>query len=891
MELWKYGRLIWRRKWYLLTMIALVAALIMVRMPRHTPLYRATATVMPSHGILDQGEGSDTAERDRRMANLLELAGSREVCARTVSRLHLPLTPGRLREMVEVKPRQVEPFSASGTSDTDIIEISVVYPDREAAPELVNTLAEGFISYYQDFSRQESNEARHVLEEQTGEAQKKLQAAESKLDRFRRSHGIALPDARDALLQQYGTLMAMREDAAVSARERAARLASIKSQLSSQSENRVYEQGTTNNPAVQALETRLIELEMRLANESSVHTAEHPNVIALQREISRVRSQLNGAVRKIFSFETIQANPLHDKLMNDMVDAASMAIAASARATGAQGAVARIESRLNGVSSSETTYAALIREVRMSEEAYSVFTNRLNEAIAGSINIAGRIGAVKLVDLADIAEGPINKPLNAPVALIFGMLSSLFIGVLLILGLNYLDNSVKDAEDARVRLKQPLIGEIPRVSQAANSMSLPAIHQDHGMDISPFGEAYRLLRTAFIFRCRESDVKVVAMFSPRPHEGRSTAVINLAASLAMSGRRVLLVDADLREPVLHKVFSISNEKGLSSILVGKDTLAGSIRKTAVDSLYLLPSGPLPANPSELLGGEKMNRLMADLREQGEFVLFDTPASLPFTDSTLLASLADGALEIIGAGRSSLDDHLLAAEQLSMVGTPIVGMLINGVEPEEVRSYNAYRQHVTRPVDLSRLKKKAVISTGSMLLAVLLGTAMYYEGPYIIKEGVAGGRVFKNWSENIISGSGRIFEKSAGAVMHTLQSGVTAIGNRERKNTEIREKATAERKTVNNGLLGPGMPAVGAADTRKNEVEIAAKGRCWARAVKEGEKIFEGIIPAGESRKWQVDDKALSLRLGDASKVDVKYNGRIIQPAVAGDKTAEIIFRK
>ncbi|MDD3926268.1 MAG: polysaccharide biosynthesis tyrosine autokinase [bacterium] len=885
MELWKYGRLIWRRKWYLLTMMALVVALIVVKMPHHTPLYRATATVMPSHGILDEGDKSDTTGRDRRMSNLLELAGSKEVCIRTISKLGLSVSPDRLRDIVDIKPRQVEPFSASGTSDTDIIEISVVYPDQKAAPEVANALARSFIAYYQDFSRLESNEARRVLEGQADEARRKLRSAEAGLDRFRRSHGIALPDARGALLEQYGTLMAMREDADVSSRERSARLISIKSQLSGQPENRVYEQGTTNNPAVQALEAKLIDLEMRMANESSIHTSEHPNIIALRREISQVRSQLSGAVRKVFSFETIQANPLHDKLMNDMVDAASTAIAARARVAGAAGAVSRIESRLSGVSSSETTYAALIREVKMAEETYSVFTNRLNEAIASDVNTAGQMGAVKLVDLADTAEGPINKPLNTPVALVFGMLSSLFIGILLVLGLNYLDGSVKDAEEAKSRLKQPLIGEIPRISQTGNMASLPTIHQDHAIDISPFGEAYRLLRTAFVFRCRENNVKAVAVFSPRPHEGRSTAAINLASSLAMSGRKVLLVDADLREPVLHKIFSISNDKGLSSILTGKDTLMEGIRKTSVDNLYLLPSGPLPANPSELLGGADMNRLMADLRQQGEFVLFDTPASLPFTDAALLTSLTDGALEVVGAGRSSLDDHLLAVEQLSMVGTPVIGMLINGVEPEEVRSYNAYRQHVTRPVDLARLKRKAIISTGSTMLALLLGSGVYYGGPWAVKGTAAGGRVLMGWGNGIAA----TCTQTAGKVNKTAERFEGMMHKRMSNGKAIDKAVAGTHKAAAKDLLKPQAP-VAMPVASKGSVELTAKGRCWIKAAEGEKKVFEGVMQTGQIRKWTVGDKALSLRLGDASKVSLKYNGRVVHPAVADDRTAEVIFR-
>lgn len=235
----------------------------------------------------------------------------------------------------------------------------------------------------------------------------------------------------------------------------------------------------------------------------------------------------------------------------------------------------------------------------------------------------------------------------------------------------------------------PLGGRAPAPS--ANGEALVALRHPR----SPASEAYRLLRTNLHFAGLGSRVRVLLVTSPGAAEGKSTTVANLGVTLAQAGRRVVVVDADLRRPRMHGLFGVTAARGLTHLLVGEDcveaALEGTVRPTALPGLSVLPCGPIPPNPAELLGGARCDQVLAALRERFDLVLVDSPPVLAVTDALLLARRADGVVMVLRQGETPRAAAREAREALERAGGRVLGAVLNGVRPEggEYRYYYHY----------------------------------------------------------------------------------------------------------------------------------------------------------------------------------------------------------
>jgi non-specific protein-tyrosine kinase len=196
---------------------------------------------------------------------------------------------------------------------------------------------------------------------------------------------------------------------------------------------------------------------------------------------------------------------------------------------------------------------------------------------------------------------------------------------------------------------------------------------------SPVSEAYRTLRTNIEFSSLDRAVKTLLVTSAGPDEGKSTTIANLAVTFAEAGREVLIVDCDLRRPTLHLLFDRPNDAGLTSLLREERSFAEVTHPTGVPRLSLLPSGPLPPNPAELLGSQRMDRVVEWLRDHAEVALFDAPPTIAVADAAVLAPKMDGVLLVVSAGKTRRDHALRAKRLIEKVNAKVLGVVLNNVK--------------------------------------------------------------------------------------------------------------------------------------------------------------------------------------------------------------------
>lgn len=208
----------------------------------------------------------------------------------------------------------------------------------------------------------------------------------------------------------------------------------------------------------------------------------------------------------------------------------------------------------------------------------------------------------------------------------------------------------------------------------------------HNNPKSPVAESYRVLRTNIQFASIDKQVKVIAVTSASPGEGKTTTIANLAITFAQAGSKVLLIDADLRKPAVHKMFELPNLEGMTTVIAKHEEPTSYISKTIVQNLYILTSGPIPPNPSELLSSNAMKNLMAKLREEFDIILLDAPPVGVVTDAAVLSTIVDGTILVVSSGQVEIEAVQRAKELLAKVNANVLGVTLNKIAKSGNNNY-------------------------------------------------------------------------------------------------------------------------------------------------------------------------------------------------------------
>ncbi len=277
-------------------------------------------------------------------------------------------------------------------------------------------------------------------------------------------------------------------------------------------------------------------------------------------------------------------------------------------------------------------------------------------------------------------------------------LLAFFTGALLGLGLaflvDYLDDTVETREEAERLVEAPVLGEIPRAADTGKDERKSVITMVSAPK-SATAEAFRSLRTNIQYINYEQDLKMLMFTSSGPEAGKSFMVANLGVALAEAGHRVIVICADMRKPNLHTFFHLDNRVGLSTVLIGKASLEECLRSSGMVNLKVLSSGPLPPNPSELLGSRRMNEVLEKARRLADIVLLDTPPVLATSDSAVLGPRADGVVLVLSAGASKRDETKKTRELLEQVKSKILGVILNNVSEAHSHGYYYYYSYGER----------------------------------------------------------------------------------------------------------------------------------------------------------------------------------------------------
>ncbi|MBI2614077.1 MAG: polysaccharide biosynthesis tyrosine autokinase [Gemmatimonadetes bacterium] len=304
------------------------------------------------------------------------------------------------------------------------------------------------------------------------------------------------------------------------------------------------------------------------------------------------------------------------------------------------------------------------------------------------------------INLLDPASPAFRVGTTLRQKVVLGMLVGLLLGLGGAFFLEYLDQTIKNAGDVERVIGIPVLGLIPydpELARSGNGKRPPITVVTRQAGDRPAAEAFRALRTNVTFVGAEKPLQFVSVTSPGPGEGKSTTAVNLAVALAQGGQRTLLIDGDLRRPLIHRTFALVQEPGLTDVLVGRATAREAIRPEVAPGLDVLPSGSIPPNPSELLGSSAMHSLISGLRRDYHYIIIDTPPTLPVTDASVVASSADAAILVLRSGDTEETAAQRALEQLRRVRARIAGAVLNAVSPRHDRyyTYYSYRQEPAR----------------------------------------------------------------------------------------------------------------------------------------------------------------------------------------------------
>ncbi len=314
-----------------------------------------------------------------------------------------------------------------------------------------------------------------------------------------------------------------------------------------------------------------------------------------------------------------------------------------------------------------------------------------------------RTSNVRVLDAARPNMGPIRP--NVPQAVLIGVVAGLLLGLGLALVLEFLDSSVTSQQEIEDRLGLAFLGFVPTIPAQEMAGAVKELHM-HREPKSLIAECTRVIRTNLLFMSPDKPFKRMLITSSGPQEGKSTTVINLGIAMAQSGNKVLLIDTDMRRPRLHKAFGVPNDIGVSSLVVGEGTIESAVKSTEVPGLFLLSCGPIPPNPAELLHTKAFSELLEQLGTRFDRIVLDSPPVGAVSDAVVLATLVDGVVMVLKAGKTQSESARRTVRMLRDVKAPLFGAVLNDVDLERTKYGDYYYGYAYRYYGYGDNKKEA-----------------------------------------------------------------------------------------------------------------------------------------------------------------------------------------
>lgn len=673
---------------YLSWIIALLVLAVLVGIVGtmvQTPLYTASASLQIDDSaarILQNGQDvqaeSSSYDVDRFLNTQLDVLKSRTLARRVADRLRL-YNNGRFLKAVGIEDglgadrKQLEEItvnlvrsrmSVTLPRQSRVATISVVTADPNMSADIANAYAREFIQANLQRKFESSDYARQFVAQQLDMAKQRLEAAERDLNAYARSAGLIRARNLDADGKGAGadvsitTASLMQLNAAVNVAS--ARRAEAEARWREVSrENPLNAREVLANNAVQQLLVRKTDLEAKLREERSRHLDDHPNVLQLQAQLDALTPQLNAIIAGVRNSvqQEYRSAEVTEQQLNQQV--------------------ARLKNDTLDEQDRGVRYAILAREADTSRTMYDGLLQRYKELTAASGIASSNIA---LVDSASVPRGASSPRLfvNLAYAIFTGLvLTALFIFIRL-----QLDDAVRVPEDVEHKLSLPVLGIIPKLSGR-----LPI--EQLADPKSSLSEAYNSLRGSVGFATPNGAPCLLLVTSASAGEGKSTTSLALARGFAKLGRKVLLIDVDMRRPSTHHQFGVDNEVGLSTVLVGQSKLGEAMHKTGFEDLSILTSGPIPPSPTELLASPRMLALLEDARARFDMVILDSPPILGLADAPMLSAVVDGTLLVLESDRNRRGVLKGTLRRLRLARGRVIGVALTKFDATHASSYTYY----------------------------------------------------------------------------------------------------------------------------------------------------------------------------------------------------------
>jgi polysaccharide biosynthesis transport protein len=708
-----YLRVLIKRIWIVLGTLAIIFGATLIASLRATPIYDAVGSIAinkPDPILANIQNANNTADYSDPTTDLdteVRILTSDLLALQVISQLNLDKLPEfggngiKSSSSLELTTDALQPDSARASAllgafkgnlrvllepNTRIIDIHYRSPNKELSARVVNAVANTYIEQNFKTRFESTMQASDWLSRQLVDLQMKVETSQEKLVKYQKEHQILGIDDKQNITTE--KLDELNRELTAAESER----------MEKESVYRLAESGDTDSAAsiaagmangegkafvatsglLDKLQAQKADLKIQAAQLNTQFGPAYPKIAQLNNQLQEIDIQIQSEMKKATS-----------RLRGDY-------LAALQREQMLGAALEQQKQQENKMNESAIEYSFLKRDFETNRTLYEGLLQKLKEA---GVTAGLRSNNIREVDIARTPGSPAepNIPRNLGFAFVLGLTS----GVGLAFLLEGIDNTVRTPEQAQAISGLPSLGMIPMGSKnSADNGSKrglivtgtkePVELVTQSRPQSQMAESYRALRTSLLLTMLGAPPKTILITSALPREGKTTTSINTAVVLAQKGTRVLLIDADLRRPSIHKALGLGPRVGLSNVLTGGATLQqATIRSSVLPSLYILPAGTPPPNPAELMASAQMLDLLAELREQYDHVIVDTPPTLSVTDAVVLSTRVDAVVLVIRSAQTTKPALRRSRDILAQVNARVAGVLLNAVDLDSADYYYYY----------------------------------------------------------------------------------------------------------------------------------------------------------------------------------------------------------